>query len=104
MSNFLKIMGKKIREDYMSTPKSVKILFILIIIGSITFFILNGCKTASDDYIVTSYNNAELMLPDLEKYIEKDTIISPDQRVIRIEAIKQWRSLLKTAYEAVKGS
>ena len=71
-----------------------KMFFILLIV----FCALQGCVMQGQSNIDANYQNANIMLPDLISYVERDTSVSVEDREIRINAIREWLNLINKTY------
>jgi len=73
-----------------------KIILFLGILLFIGFFvgILGGCTSAGKLYIDANVRSANVMLPELLQYIEKDDDLDKVDKEVRLEAVKSWWSLI----------
>ena len=87
------------KEMNMRKKTLLLILVVFIIALPLALF---GCNSAGTLYIKANLRSAEIMLPDLAKYIKNDKKLSPLDREIRIKSVQIWLKLIRAKAKSLE--
>ncbi len=64
--------------------------------------LLSACRMPEKAFVEACRKNAQVILPDYIRYVEKDENLDENSKRIRIQTAKDWHALIEQAAEAVK--